>query len=136
MPPGPYLPRKYLPRSTRLGLPKRLGMANMNPRRTRQKEIAVALRMSAKRAEHGVRTEGSGDLASTVVDEITWFMREHKISRADLAHSLAVSPGRVSQILSGDENLTLRTLSSVVGCLGARVEVTLQPLEEPDELLD
>jgi transcriptional regulator with XRE-family HTH domain len=63
-------------------------------------------------------------------------MREHKISRADLAHSMGVSPGRVSQILSGDENLTLRTLSSVVCALGARVEVTLQPLDEPDEFLD
>ena len=56
-------------------------------------------------------------------------MREHKVSRADLAQSMGVSAGRVSQILSGEENLTLRTLSGVVGALGAEFEVTLHPVE-------
>ncbi|MEU1393565.1 MULTISPECIES: helix-turn-helix transcriptional regulator [unclassified Nonomuraea] len=71
-----------------------------------------------------------GGLAQQVVDEITWYMREHKITRADLATSLGVSPGRVSQILSGDENLTLRTLGSVVDALGARLELTLGDAED------
>jgi transcriptional regulator with XRE-family HTH domain len=93
----------------------------------------MRLRGDAKR---GNREDEPGGLASEVCDEITWFMREHKISRADLAHSMGVSPGRVSQILSGDENLTLRTLSSVVTALGAKVELTLSPVEEPDEFLD
>ena len=87
-------------------------------------------------ATRGYREDEPGNLASGVCDEITWFMREHKISRADLAHSMGVSPGRVSQILSGDENLTLRTLSSVVTALGAKVELTLRPVEDPDEFLD
>ena len=87
-------------------------------------------------ATRGYREDEPGTLASGVCDEITWFMREHKISRADLAHSMGVSPGRVSQILSGDENLTLRTLSSVVTALGAKVELTLRPVEDPDEFLD
>ncbi len=69
------------------------------------------------------------DLARGFVDEVTWFMSENKISRADLAQSMGVSPGRVSQILSGDENLTLRTLSSVVAALGAEVEVTLHAVD-------
>jgi transcriptional regulator with XRE-family HTH domain len=89
-----------------------------------------------KRAERDDHRDESGDLTGGFVDEITWFMREHKISRADLAHSMGVSPGRVSQILSGEENLTLRTLSSVVNSLGARVEVTLRSVDEPAELLD
>ncbi|MFI7415957.1 helix-turn-helix domain-containing protein [Nonomuraea sp. NPDC049684] len=71
-----------------------------------------------------------GGLAQEVVDEITWYMREHKITRADLAASLGVSPGRVSQILSGDENLTLRTLGAVVDALGARLELTLGDAED------
>jgi plasmid maintenance system antidote protein VapI len=78
----------------------------------------------------------AGDLSRLVVDEITWYMREHKVSRADLAQSMNVSPGRVSQILSGDENLTLRTVSSVLLALGAGVEFTLSPLDERAELLD
>jgi plasmid maintenance system antidote protein VapI len=89
-----------------------------------------------KRAERDDHRDEPGDLTGGIVDEITWFMREHKISRADLAHSMGVSPGRVSQILSGDENLTLRTLSSVVSAIGARFEVTLRSVDEPDELLD
>ncbi|GGS92546.1 helix-turn-helix domain-containing protein [Nonomuraea spiralis] len=73
--------------------------------------------------------EEVGGLAQEVVDEITWYMREHKITRADLATSLGVSPGRVSQILSGDENLTLRTLGAVVDALGARLAFTLGDAE-------
>ena len=67
------------------------------------------------------------DLVRSVVDEVSWYMTEHKVSRADLAHSMGVSPGRVSQILSGDENLTLRTLSGVMAALGANFELTLRP---------
>jgi transcriptional regulator with XRE-family HTH domain len=67
------------------------------------------------------------DLVRLVVDEVSWYITEHKISRADLAQSMGVSPGRVSQILSGDENLTLRTLSGVLGALGANIELNLSP---------
>ncbi|MGH3201158.1 MAG: helix-turn-helix domain-containing protein [Streptosporangiaceae bacterium] len=35
-------------------------------------------------------------------------MRERGLTRADLAARMGVSPGRVSQILGGGENLTLR----------------------------
>ncbi|GAB7052763.1 helix-turn-helix domain-containing protein [Catenuloplanes indicus] len=71
-----------------------------------------------------------GDLGRTVVDEVTWYMRENKVTRGELAQAMGVSPGRVSQILSGDENLTLRTLASVIEALGAQVEFTLRPMNE------
>lgn len=69
------------------------------------------------------------DLLRVMVDEVTWYMREHKVTRAELAQSMGVSPGRVSQILSGDENLTLRTLGSVIDALSAEIDVTLRPRE-------
>jgi transcriptional regulator with XRE-family HTH domain len=69
------------------------------------------------------------DLVRGFVDEVTWFMSENKISRADLAQSMGVSPGRVSQILSGDENLTLRTLSGVAAALGAEIELALRAID-------
>ncbi|WP_188186788.1 helix-turn-helix domain-containing protein [Nonomuraea sp. SYSU D8015] len=78
---------------------------------------------------HSSRDEVGG-LAQEVVDEIAWYMREHKISRSDLAAAMGVSAGRVSQILSGDENLTLRTLAAVVDALGARLEFTLGDAED------
>jgi transcriptional regulator with XRE-family HTH domain len=103
-------------------------------------EIAMAFRRStadvARVAGRDADQDGSGDLARLVVDEITWYMREHKVSRAELAQAMKVSPGRVSQILSGDENLTLRTLSGVLAALGAQVDFTLQPPDQPAELLD
>ncbi|GLI01107.1 helix-turn-helix domain-containing protein [Phytohabitans aurantiacus] len=71
----------------------------------------------------------SFDLLRVIVDEVTWYMREHKITRAELASTMGVSPGRVSQILSGDENLTLRTLGSVIDALGAEIDLTLRSRE-------
>jgi Helix-turn-helix len=100
------------------------------------KEIVMALRRNTRAAVRDDREDGSVDLGRLVVDEVTWYMREHKVARAELAHAMGVSAGRVSQILSGDENLTLRTLSSVVDGLGARLEVVLHPADEPEELLD
>jgi transcriptional regulator with XRE-family HTH domain len=99
----------------------------------------MAFRRSAgdvARAARDGDQDGPGDLARLVVDEITWYMREHKTSRAELAQAMNVSPGRVSQILSGDENLTLRTLSGVLVALGAQVDFTLRPIDEPTDLLD
>jgi len=77
---------------------------------------------------------GGADLVHAFVDEITWYMSEHKVSRADLAQAMAVSPGRVSQILSGEDNLTLRTLSAVVDALGAGFEISLHPVEDTGQL--
>jgi transcriptional regulator with XRE-family HTH domain len=71
-----------------------------------------------------------------MIDEITWYMREHKVSRAQLAQSMNVSPGRISQVLSGDENLTLRTLSGVLTALDAQVEFSLRPQDDPVELIE
>jgi transcriptional regulator with XRE-family HTH domain len=96
----------------------------------------MALRRDTRRTARDEREDESMDLCRAVTDEVTWYMREHKVPRAELAQAMGVSPGRVSQILSGDENLTLRTLASVVSALGARVEVVLRPLDEPEELLE
>jgi len=82
----------------------------------------------SRQAEAGAR--GDVDLTRLFVDEVSWFMSENKITRADLAQAMGVSPGRVSQILSGDENLTLRTLSSVLAGVGATPELILHPVEE------
>ena len=96
----------------------------------------MVFRRSAGDGVRDVDQNGVGGLGRLVVDEITWYMREHKISRAELAQAMNVSPGRVSQVLSGDENLTLRTLSGIVAALGAEVDFTLRPPEEPVEPFD
>ncbi|HEY3956636.1 MAG TPA: helix-turn-helix transcriptional regulator [Streptosporangiaceae bacterium] len=68
------------------------------------------------------------DLITQVTNEIDWLMRENQITRADLAARMGVSPGRVSQVLSGGENLTLRTLASLSSALDAHFEMELRPV--------
>ncbi len=59
---------------------------------------------------------------------IAWYMDNKKpsrVTRSELARRLGVTPGRVSQILSGDENLTLHTVAVVCVALGAHLDTTL-----------
>jgi transcriptional regulator with XRE-family HTH domain len=58
---------------------------------------------------------------------ITRRMKQQGMNRAELARAMGVSPGRVSQILSGDGNLTLHTLAAVCVALDARLEARLVP---------
>jgi len=64
-------------------------------------------------------------LVTQLTNEVNWHMRERGLTRADLAALMGVSPGRVSQILGGGENLTLRTLAALSVALDARFDVEL-----------
>jgi transcriptional regulator with XRE-family HTH domain len=68
-------------------------------------------------------------LVTQLTNEINWYMRERGLTRADLAARMGVSPGRVSQILSGGENLTLRTLAALSTALDARFDIELSALK-------
>lgn len=71
-------------------------------------------------------------LITRTTNEITWYMRERGLSRADLAARMGVSPGRISQILGGGENLTLRTLAALSTALDARFGIELTALKAGD----
>ena len=71
-------------------------------------------------------------LVTQLTNEITWCLRERGLTRADLAARMGVSPGRVSQILGGGENLTLRTLAALSTALDARFGIELNPLKGDD----
>jgi len=71
-------------------------------------------------------------LVTQLTNEINWYMRERGFSRADLAARMGVSPGRVSQILGGGENLTLRTLAALSTALDARFDIELSALKAGD----
>jgi transcriptional regulator with XRE-family HTH domain len=71
-------------------------------------------------------------LVTQLTNEINWYMRERGLTRADLAARMGVSPGRVSQILGGGENLTLRTLAALSTALEARFDVELSALKGGD----
>jgi transcriptional regulator with XRE-family HTH domain len=51
------------------------------------------------------------------------------ITQKAIAERLGVTPGRVSQILSGEANLTLRSLADLAWALGMRFELVAQPAD-------
>ena len=71
-------------------------------------------------------------LVTQLTNEINWHMRERGLTRADLAARMGVSAGRVSQILGGGENLTLRTLAALSTALDARFDIQLGTLKAED----
>jgi transcriptional regulator with XRE-family HTH domain len=50
------------------------------------------------------------------------------MKQADLAAALQKSPGRVSQYLAGERNLTLRTVADIFTALGLRLKVDAEPM--------
>lgn len=59
-------------------------------------------------------------------------MDDGQISKADLARLLGTSRANVTALLSGQRNMTLRTLADVACVLDQRVSVTLEPLRVGD----
>jgi transcriptional regulator with XRE-family HTH domain len=89
--------------------------------------MGLRLGASSEQQAFEARTdEELSRLVTQLTNEINWHLHEHSLTRADLAGRMGVSPGRVSQILSGGENLTLRTLAALATALDAQFELELQ----------
>lgn len=52
------------------------------------------------------------------VDEIVKIMERKKMTRVEFARRLGVRPSYVTKILSGRENMTIRTMESMAGIVG------------------
>jgi transcriptional regulator with XRE-family HTH domain len=95
--------------------------------------MGIGLRFSPnQQAEQTRIDEEMYGLVTQLTNEINWLMRERGLTRADLAARMGVSPGRVSQILGGGENLTLRTLAALSTALDARFGIELNSLKVED----
>jgi len=82
---------------------------------------------SVQQELHDATEEQLASLITQVTNEVNWQMSQRKLNRADLASRMGVSPGRVSQVLSGGENLTLRTLASLAVALDGHFELEFRP---------
>lgn len=60
-----------------------------------------------------------------VRDEVEKAMTKQGVTQAQLAKEMGVSEGRVSQILAGDQNLTVKTLAALSASLGLHFQLTL-----------
>ena len=69
-------------------------------------------------------------LAIEIGEHIVERMERKKMTRTELAARVGVSKARISQILSGNDNLTLKSLVAVAIGLGSRVEVRLKSKEQ------
>jgi transcriptional regulator with XRE-family HTH domain len=76
--------------------------------------------LKAKKDSHEERLLDQERLILYVTEVIVGLMREQNISRQDLASRLGKSKGLISQLLSGERNLTLRTLADLGHVLGYR----------------
>lgn len=65
-------------------------------------------------------------------ETICELIEKRGVSRADLAREIGKSRGFVTQILSGDRNMTLRTLSDFAFALSARVSIDVEMREEEE----
>jgi transcriptional regulator with XRE-family HTH domain len=71
-------------------------------------------------------------LVGEAMENIGGLLRSLHIPQRDLAERLGVSESRVSQIVNGDQNLTLRTLAGVGWALGVRFELTPKTLSRSE----
>ena len=60
-----------------------------------------------------------------VTEAISEVMQKEGITKAQLAKRMGRTKGFITQLLSGDRNLTLRTLAGVVDALECRVLITV-----------
>lgn len=72
----------------------------------------------------GYQTE---DLILSLTGEFLDRMDTLGISRAELAGRLGVQPPRVTRILQGNDNFTLRTLAGMANALDCKLVFTLAP---------
>jgi len=63
-------------------------------------------------------------LTNQILDAVQHFMNERGITQQHIAAEMGVSDARVSQILSGEQNLTLKTLASVAAALNGHFHVS------------
>src|SRR6185437_5005691 len=96
--------------------------------------MSVRLRKPSVKHELDEATdEQLSSLITQVTNEINWYMSQRKLTRADLAGRIGVSPGRISRVLSVGDNLMLRTLASLAVALDGQFELELKPLKATDD---
>lgn len=66
-------------------------------------------------------------LILSATELIVGLMTVENVSRADLAKRMKVSRPTITQLLSGERNLTLRTLADIGHALGVEFEIRTLP---------
>ena len=67
-------------------------------------------------------------LLGRMSDLIEVAIADSGLSKQEVAELCNVTPGRISQIISGEENLTLRVIAETAFAVGQRVEPAFTPI--------
>lgn len=74
-------------------------------------------------------------LFGQVREQVLTLLDRHHLQQRDLAQRMGVSEGRISQVLSGAENLTLKTLGSIGNALGYRFRIVSESIDNTETSL-
>jgi transcriptional regulator with XRE-family HTH domain len=66
-------------------------------------------------------------LSLQILDAVQQYLNSYDYSQQAIAEELGITEGRVSQILSGEQNLTLKTLASLAAGLKGHFDIKLVP---------
>lgn len=64
-----------------------------------------------------------------VTELLCGMLERHNMTRSELARIMDVSPGRITQILDGDANLTLKSIARAMAAFGMVLDVNAVPLD-------
>ena len=64
--------------------------------------------------------------------KIAELLEKQDLQQQDLAQKMGLTPGRVSQFLSGAENITLKTLAGIGQAIGYRFDLAAEPISPQD----
>ncbi len=104
-------------------------------RRKGSKRVAAAVD-DLLRTHAGRRGYEEELLLGAVRSELLSELDRRGMTRRDLAQRLDVSLGRISQILSGADNMTLKTLAGVGLALDLRWDIRAQPAADAENVID
>lgn len=71
----------------------------------------------------------------SIATDLVFLLKHSGLSRSELASKLGWSKSRITKVLSGDENLTVKTITSIAECLGYAFDVVFynENYEQPKQ---
>jgi len=78
--------------------------------------------------DEGMRVWQQERVIFEITERLCELMEEHRVSRSELAKRLRCSRGRVTQMLDGTRNMTIRTVSDLFWALGHQFHGMDRPL--------
>jgi transcriptional regulator with XRE-family HTH domain len=69
-------------------------------------------------------------LVLDVTESVCELLQKQNVKRKELAQRLGVDKSYITQLLDGNSNMTLKTISDVLFCLDSRARIKVEPLKE------